>query len=130
MFPQKSPINTQAGSETYPLGEPGALASDERAMAFVAFSHTPLEHRIYLAILSETSTRDDRTGLFNARQLMALTNIRSSSSVRRGLEGLIAKHSIERQSNDRNGGLARHYRVRTPEEILARRSAMDVAAHP
>ena len=130
MFPQNSPINNQAGSETYPLGEPGELASGERALAFVAFSHTPLEHRIYLAMLSETSARDDRTGLFNARQLMALTNIRSSSSVRRGLEGLIAKHSIERQSNDGNGGLARHYRVRRPEDILARRSAMGVAAHP
>ena len=80
-------------------------------------------------MLSETSAGDDRKGLFNARQLMALTNIRSSSTVRRGLEGLIAKLSIERQGHDGNG-VARHYRVRTPEEILARRSAMGADAYP
>lgn len=132
MFPQKSPINTQVGSETYPLGELGEPGADGRAMALVALSHTPLEHRIYVSMLSETSNRADQTAVFHTRQLMTLTNIRSSSSVRRGLEGLIAKLSIERQSNghEGNGGLARHYCVRTPEEILVHRNAMGVDAYP
>jgi DNA-binding CsgD family transcriptional regulator len=130
MFPHKSPINRQVGSETYPLGELRELASDRGAMALVALSHTPLEHRIYLSMLSQTSTRDDQTGIFPTRQLMTLTNIRSSSTVRRGLEGLIAKLSIERQSNDGNGGSSRQYCVHTPEEILTRRDAMGIDSFP
>ena len=130
MFPQKSLINTQAGAETYPLVEPGEHSIDGRAMALVALSHTPLEHRIYLSMLSQTASRDDRTGPFNARQLMTLTNIRSSSTVRRGLEGLIAKLSIERTTANGNGRLARHYCVRPPEEILARRNELGAEAYP
>jgi len=130
MYPQKSPIDRQVGSETYSLGELRELAADRGAMALVALSHTPLEHRIYLSMLSETSTRDEQSGIFPTRQLMTLTNIRSSSTVRRGLEGLIAKLSIERQSNDGNAGSSRHYCVHTPEEILARRDAMGIDAFP
>src|SRR3989442_1386062 len=132
MFPQKSSIRSQVDSKTYPLGEPGELVPDGRALALVALSHSALEHRIYLSMLSETSAGGGNISLFNTRQLMTLTNIRSSSTVRRGLEGLIAKLSIERQDNGNggNGGLTKHYSVRRPEEILARRNAIGVEAYP
>ena len=132
MFPQKSPITIGVESKTYPLGEPGELLPDGRAMALVALSHTPLEHRIYLSMLSETSTRGTNTGLFNTRQLMTLTNIRSSGTVRRGLEGLITKLSIERLANGDagNGSLLKHYCVRSPEDILARRQLMGIEVYP
>jgi DNA-binding CsgD family transcriptional regulator len=129
MFPQKSPSTAAVGSETYPLGELNELA-DGRAMALVALSHTPLEHKIYLSMLSEALTRVDGAGAFNTRQLMMLTNIRSSGTVRRGLEGLIAKLSIERQGNGNSAGPARHYCVRAPEEILALRHATGVETYP
>lgn len=130
MFPQKRPISTGVESKTYPLGESSALSTDGGAMALVALSHTPLEHRIYLSMLSETSTRSSNTGSFNTRELMALTNIRSSGTVRRGLEGLITKLSIERLPNANNGGSPKHYCVRVPADILAQRSAMGIEMYP
>src|SRR5713226_2262453 len=132
MYPQKSQVQDKVSSETYPLGEQGELLFDGRAMALVALSHTHLEHSIYLTMLSETSTRSVRFGLFSTRQLMTLTSIRSSSTLRRGLEGLIAKLSIERQGNGRNGNgePGKQYLVRSPEEILARRAEMGVALFP
>jgi DNA-binding CsgD family transcriptional regulator len=48
------------------------------------------------------------------------------------LEGLVTKHSIERQANgsNANGGLTKHYCVLSPEEILARRNAMGGDTYP
>jgi DNA-binding CsgD family transcriptional regulator len=130
MFPQKSLIKPEAGAETYPLDESGEHVFEERAMALVALSHTPLEHRIYLSMLLQTPAADGRAVLFNARRLVELTNIASSSTVRRGLEGLIAKLSIECRSESGNGRVARHYSVRSPREILARRHEMGADAYP
>jgi DNA-binding CsgD family transcriptional regulator len=129
MFPQKTQINPTVGQETYPLGESNALA-DVGAMALVALSHTPLEHRIYLTMLAE------RNGLYgdcrpiNTRELMTLADIRSSGTVRRGLEGLIAKLSIERQNGANGGGAMKRYSVRTPEQILTQRRAMGIEMYP
>lgn len=131
MFPQKTLIKSGVESETYPLGEPSELSADGRAMALVALSHTPLEHRIYVSMLSETSGRGTQTGPFNTRQLMTLTNIRSSGTVRRGIEGLLTKLSIERSSNAVGAnGSAKHFSVHNPEEILARRQAMGIEMYP
>lgn len=137
MFPQKSLIKAEVEAKTYPLGESSEQLPDGRALALVALSHTQLEHRIYLSMLSAASTLpiNGNADLFNTRQLMALADIRSVSTVRRGLEGLVAKHSIERHANGTNsrkgqGGPAKHYGVLSPEEILARRNAMGVDTYP
>jgi DNA-binding CsgD family transcriptional regulator len=132
MYPQKSQIKEQVGSKTYPLGERSEPLSDGPAMSLVALSHTQLEHRLYATMLSETATREVRVGLFSARQLMTLTDVRSLSTLRRGLDGLIAKLSIERQGNGRNGNgeHGRQYIVYSPDEILARRNEMGVASYP
>jgi len=127
MFPQKGPIKTRVDSKTYPLGEGSALPADGSALALVALSHTPLEHKIYLSMTAETRTDGC---VFNARQLMALTNIRSLGTVRRGLEGLRNKLSIELLSNGNGNGFARHYCARTPEDILSRRRAMGLEMYP
>jgi len=130
MFPQKAQIAGHAGSKTYPLGEPRDSLPDDQSMALVALSHTPVEHRIYVSMLAETLAQDSRTGLFSTKRLMAMTNIRSSGTVRRGLEGLIAKLSIERQVDGLkvNGEARRRYFVRDPQQILAQRNAMGVRA--
>lgn len=132
MFPQKTLIKSGVDSETYPLGEPGELSADGRAMALVALSHTPLEHRLYVSMLSEASSNGSDIGQFNTRRLMVLTNIRSSGTVRRGLEGLLTKLSIERLTNGdgASSGSAKHFCVRSPEDILARRQAMGVEIYP
>jgi DNA-binding CsgD family transcriptional regulator len=130
MFPQKSPISTTVDSETYPLGEADVLPAVGGAMALVALSHTPLEHRIYLSMLAESTVRDAGNHAFDTRKLMTLTKIRSSGTVRRGLEGLITKLSIERLANGKGNGIAKHYSVRHPEDILARRHAVGLEMYP
>ncbi len=129
MLPQKKLVKSGVESETYPLGESSGLLAEGSALALVALSHTPLEHRIYSTMLIENSSQTATQASFNTRQLMLLTNIRSSGTVRRGLEGLLMKLSIERQENG-NGGSARHFCVRSPEDILNRRQAMGVEMYP
>ena len=128
MLPQKSQFKAPADSKTYPLGEK-EQPSEERALALIALSHSHLEHRIYTSMLAETSAQGSRVGFFSTRQLMALAGIRSSSTVRRGLDGLIVKLSIERQGNG-NGDPGRRYLVHAPDEVLTRRAAMGVELYP
>lgn len=132
MFAQKAQISAKAGSKTYPLGELREPLADGQSMALVALSHTPVEHLLYISMLAEAAAQGDRVGLFSTRQLMSLTSIRSSGTVRRGLEGLIVKLSIERQGNGKkgNGEASRQYLVRVPQEILAQRNALGVSSFP
>jgi DNA-binding CsgD family transcriptional regulator len=74
-----------------------------------------------------TPTEDSNGDSFTARQLMMLTGIRSLSTVRRGLDGLLTKLSIERGANEDGSGKRGHasvYRVHKPDEVIARRHEM------
>jgi DNA-binding CsgD family transcriptional regulator len=123
MFPQKSRIIPKLDPKTYPLGEKSEHPDYPYALALVALSHSPGEHRLYSAMLS-TPVENSNGGTFTARQLMTLTGIRSLSTIRRGLDGLLTKLSIERSARaDGNGKRepASVYRVYKPDEIIARR---------
>ena len=121
MYPQNRQTNGKADSKTYPLGENREPRRHGTAGALVALSHTPLERQLYEAMLSSAGSDGAR---FTVRSLLELTNINSLSTIRRGMEGLAAKHSVERQTQS-NGNRARDhavaYRVLTPEEVLTRR---------
>jgi len=124
MFPQKSPIVGNVDSKTYPLGENTERASNGSALPLVTLSHTTLESRLYAAMLiaAESSRSDSET--FTARRLMEMTGITSLSTVRRGLEGLVAKFSVERGRRANGNGTRDHsisYRAFTPEQVMARR---------
>lgn len=151
MFPQKRQISVEADPKTYPLVEQIDSPSAGPAMALVALNHTPLERRLYAAMLlalevSETEPNSNSaTGsiVFTVRRVMELAEITNLSTVRRGLEGLVAKSSAERVAkvngveNHNGGGIDAHnghsngndgrreqcagYRVRLPEEVIARR---------
>jgi DNA-binding CsgD family transcriptional regulator len=126
MFPQKSQIVGEIDSETYPLGEKIELLPDAAAMSLVALSHTPLERRLYSAMLLATDPSIADSEGFTVRRLIQLTGITSTSTIRRGLQGLTTKFSVERaMKRNRNGardyGVA--YRVFTPGEVIARRYA-------
>ncbi len=126
MFPQKNPKVAPVESETYPLGEKREHPGYEYASALVALSHTTIEHRLYSAMLS-TSNKIEYGTAFTARHLMTLTGIRSLSTTRRGLEGLLVKLSIEREEKGNGNGKreqATHYRAYTPDEISDRRREM------
>ncbi|HEY2964583.1 MAG TPA: helix-turn-helix transcriptional regulator [Pyrinomonadaceae bacterium] len=128
MFPQKSPIIAKVDPKTYPLGEKIEHRADAATMALVALSHTPVERRIYAAMLAAMGQRaaesQARPDVFTVRVLMELTNIISLSTIRRGLEGLVAKFSVEREVKTNGNGTRDQtaaYRVITPEEVMARR---------
>ena len=164
MFPQKRQINAEIKLKTYPLGEQIERPSGGSALGLVALSHTPVERRLYSAMLGalETSLRltatdalsDNSPEVFTVRRVMEVTGIANLSTVRRGLEGLVTKCSVERltkanepsdlnQSRENgetraaNGGGARDngkgarengvtYRVLQPEDVIARRDQTGV----
>ena len=128
MFPQKAKNIAEIDSKTYPLVEKFEHHADEASLALVALSHTPVERRLYAAMLAATNGAVDQTvsstNVFTARTLMDLTGIVSLSTIRRGLEGLVAKFSIEREVKANGNGARDHtsaYRVFTPEQVIARR---------
>src|SRR5215210_4713041 len=98
MFPQKRQICVEPDPKTYPLVEQIDHPSGSPAMALVALNHTPIERRLYAAML--LSLEVSATGLesvpaaassvFTVRRVMELTEIANLSTVRRGLEGLVA----------------------------------------
>jgi DNA-binding CsgD family transcriptional regulator len=133
MFPQKAKSIAEIDSKTYPLGEKIEHPADEASLALVALSHTPVERRLYAAMLAESNganrrTADhldeDRPPVFTVRALMDLTGIVSLSTIRRGLEGLVTKFSIEREVKANGNGTRDHtsaYRVFPPAQVIARR---------
>lgn len=122
MVAPKNQIAVSADSETYPLGE-NFEPSNGSALALLALTHTTIEHQIYLVMLGAANGGSVSTP-FTTRRLMAMTNLRSLSTIRRGVDGLLAKLSIQREANG-NGEAAREmgtrYRVFPPEEIIERR---------
>jgi DNA-binding CsgD family transcriptional regulator len=130
MYPQKAKNIAEVDSKTYPLGEKFEHSADGAAMALVALSHTPVERRLYTAMIAALENNsnhlDSHTNSFTVRSLMDLTGIVSLSTIRRGLEGLVTKFSIEREAKSNGNGTREHtaaYRVFKPEEVIARREA-------
>lgn len=124
MFAPKNYIPAKVDTKTYPLGENAEPLIGGPAMALVALSHTTIEHRVYLAMLTAADGNGGQSSRFTARRLLALTGIRSLSTVRRGLDGLVSKLSIEREPNNKKNGHRENghaYRVYLPEEIIGRR---------
>ena len=140
MFPQKAKSIAEIDSKTYPLGEKIEHYLNGPAMALVALSHTPVERRLYTAMLmamngaagrvetgaeaGSASQSQTQPNIFTVRSLMELTGIVSLSTIRRGLEGLAAKFSVEREVKSNGNGARDHtaaYRVFTPEQVIARR---------
>jgi DNA-binding CsgD family transcriptional regulator len=128
MFPHRNPNIVAVEPETYPLGEKRDASGTGFALAVVSLSHSPVEQKIYSAMLSSAETPDRS---FTARSLMSLTGIRSLSTIRRGLDGLRVKLSIERAPKENGNGKRDHgntYHVYSPDEILNRRKQMGVSA--
>lgn len=125
MFPEKLPQPAAAELKTYPLGEKTEPSTGPTPYipAVVALSHTNLEQRLYSAMLAASANASNGHH-FTARQLIELTGLRSLSTIRRGLEGLLIKLSIERNGRGNGNGKkesASLYRCFSPTEIIDRR---------
>jgi DNA-binding CsgD family transcriptional regulator len=136
MFPQKTKSIAGIDPKTYPLGEQIEQPPDNASLALVALSHTPVERRLYAAMLTamiglpEHSERQSDT--FTVRTLMELTGIVSLSTIRRGLEGLVSKFSVEREARANGNGTREHaaaYRVFKPAQVIARREARGMKSY-
>jgi DNA-binding CsgD family transcriptional regulator len=123
MLPHLSSNNTPTAPETYPLGEEGGPSYAAFALALVSLSHTPIEQRIYAAMLASVLASLSASS-FTTRELISLTGVRSATTIRRALDGLLVKLSIERVTRTNGNGKradGRGYRVYTPVEVLSRR---------
>lgn len=135
MYPQKAKSIPEIASKTYPLGEKDEHPGDAPTTALVALSHTPVERRIYAAMLRATNGGVDvqeNLPVFTVRALMELTDIVSLSTIRRALEGLVQKFSVEREAKPDGNGARDHtaaYRVFSPEEVIARREARGIESY-
>jgi len=117
---------------SYPSGEFFGPSTEEHLMALLALSHTPLEDQLYRAMLGDAVAAGRASLTFSIRRLSALAGISSTSSVRRALNGLLCKLSIESMKLANNGrerqGYA--YQVFKPGEIFERRRAAGLEAYP
>ncbi len=132
MFPQKAQIGTKVDTETYPLGEKSERVLDGPALAVIALTHTPLEQRVYTTMLMALDPAKPESDLFTVRRLIELAADKRLSTIRRGLEGLVAKFSVEREAKPNGNGSREHgvaYRVFTPEEVLARRTERGMTSY-
>ena len=132
MFVPKGPTSTAFAPATYPFGG-NSEHVDDHASALVALSHTLGEQQVYAAMLSETAAIGTRVASFTTRRLMGLSGIAGYSTVRRAVNGLLNKLSIERQKvagHDNGDRPPVVYLVFTPEEILARRRAAGMTNDP
>jgi DNA-binding CsgD family transcriptional regulator len=127
MSSSKTPI-ALAESETYPLGENNAHPDFANALALVTISHTQVEQRLYAAMLIQNSSGHAE---FTARTLADITGMRSLSTIRRGLAGLITKLSAQRSrpNGDGRGDRAVTYSAFQPTEVLQRRSQNGQGRH-
>ncbi|HEY0005111.1 MAG TPA: helix-turn-helix transcriptional regulator [Pyrinomonadaceae bacterium] len=118
---------------TYPFGEHLEHISEEQGMALLALSHTPLEHRLYQAMRVATAAVGTRLGAFSPGSLRALTGIKGYATIRRALQGLLDKLSVESQKvagDSQPQGIGSVYLVFSPQEIFARRRMMGLAPYP
>ncbi|HEX6731755.1 MAG TPA: LuxR C-terminal-related transcriptional regulator [Pyrinomonadaceae bacterium] len=123
MYRQSIPTLAPVEPETYPLGENTELSASHFALALVTLSHTPVEHRLYSAMLN-VSDHEPSQALVTVRTLASITGIQSLSTIRRALDGLLVKLSIERAERENGNGKREHrnvYRAYRPGQVLERR---------
>lgn len=122
-------MSTAVAPATYPLdGNSEQVAA--QATALVALSHTATEQQVYAAMLAEIAAVGTRVASFTTRRLMTLTGIAGYSTVRRAVNGLVNKLSIERQRVAGGDQTLVVYLVFTPEEILSRRQSAGLSIYP
>lgn len=131
MYPRKKQFIGAVEPANYSFGEYLGQSRSKEELALLALSHTPVEHQLYETMFAETAGKQAHLGAFSARRLVLLTGLQSITTIRRGLNGLLNKLSIERQNGAENGNGHQQqgavYRVFSPSEIFARREA---AGHP
>jgi hypothetical protein len=84
-------------------------------------THTSSEAHVYSVMYRETISKGTNNQYFGTKRLMTLTGIRGDHTVRRAIDGLIQKMSIEIIDVNYGNPIGPKYRIFSPKEIIERR---------
>lgn len=107
-----------------------AAEDGPRPMQTLDATHTASEQLVYNYMYRETISKGIRERHFGPAELLKATPIRSHVTVRKAIDGLIEKHSIEIISFDYGSRFGPRYRVYEPREINRRRAAAGILIDP
>lgn len=110
----------------------GAPTPDEsqRPVQALDATHTSSEQLVYNYMYRETISRGIRERHFGPKELLKATPIRSHVTVRKAIDGLVEKLSIEIVSNVFGSPFGPRYRVYEPRDITRRRAAAGLQIDP
>ncbi|HEX8556598.1 MAG TPA: hypothetical protein VF668_00620 [Pyrinomonadaceae bacterium] len=138
--PVSTPVSTPVptGDSARGSSAPPALAASETTVEseskdkqpYLDATHTASEQQIYSVMYRETLSKGQRERHFGFKELCAKTGIRSDRTIRRALDGLQEKLSVEIVSYFHGNPLGPRYRVFDPREILKRRKTAGIEIDP
>ena len=142
--PVQTPVNTPVGTgvpsevskqglsslSESSLSETKSESETKDKQPYLDATHTASEQRIYSVMYRETLSKGQRERHFGFKELCVKTGIRSDRTIRRALDGLQEKLSVEIVSYFHGNPLGPRYRVYDPKEILKRRKTAGIEIDP
>lgn len=117
-------------SSAYLVPETRFESDNKDKQPYLDATHTASEQRIYSVMYRETLSKGQKERHFGFRELYAKTGIRSDRTIRKALDGLQEKLSVEIVSYHHGSPLGPRYRVYDPKEILRRRKTAGIEIDP
>ena len=119
--PVITPAITPAGTPAPILANTSIESPDRQPLQYLDATHTASEAQVYSVMYRETISKNMRERHFGPTELMKKTGIRSDRTVRRAIDGLLAKLSIEITAYAEGSPLGPRYRIHKPKDIEQRR---------
>lgn len=127
--PVATPAETPVATPVTPVETTVPEVRREREPLLDA-THTASEKSVYSIMYRETISKGGRERHFGFKELSQKTGIRSDATIRRALDGLLAKLSVEIVAYQHGNPLGPRYRVYEPKEIVRRRREAGIEIDP
>jgi hypothetical protein len=128
--PPESSAQSPSASSGFSLPESRFESENKDKQPYLDATHTASEQRIYSVMYRETLSKGQRERHFGFKELCAKTGIRSDRTIRRALDGLQEKLSVEIVSYFHGNPLGPRYHIYDPKEILRRRKTAGIEIDP